>query len=341
MTSSIPLIRAAAIFPMIRWLHENGRQPRELLRAADLGYVIETAPEAPVPLLGAFAFFRLMGATEGPDIGVRSVGPRSLTDLGAFGRVVLDSSTPRDALQRAAAALPRYSTHELLTLRRVPGGVCVRAGWSIVLDDETMHLTQQFSAALIAALCLATGRPGAAPRRIRIRPHPVAGLGRLRPWFGAALAPAEGAMLEVELDDDVLDAPLAGDPTPAGAPPALDDWTTLRRDLPCSQSVRLLLRSMAKDPPVSVERLARSGGIGARSLQRRLAAEGTCVRRLLDETRRDTALGALPGTSARLASVAQELGYAGQSSLSRAVRRWTGRSPSRLRTAASRDPAAE
>ena len=208
MANTIPLIRSAALIPMIRWLRLNGRPVGELLRAADLGYVSEAAPERPVPLLSAFDFFRTAGALEGPDIGTRVVTANSLADLGNLGRLILGADTPRDALQRAAGALPKYSTHELLSLHRIAGGLCVRAGWSLILDDATMHLTQQFTARLIQAICGATERQGAAPRSVRICPHPVFGLEHLRPLFGSALDAATEATLEVDLDDDVLDARL-------------------------------------------------------------------------------------------------------------------------------------
>lgn len=137
-------------------------------------------------------------------------------------------------------------------------------------------------------------------------------------------------MLEVEFGDEVLDAPFPwGRPDAVKAGPG--HWSTLRGDGSCGQSVSLLLRSMEGDLPVTVERLARSGGISARSLHRRLTEEGTSVRRLRDGLRREATLGALPGTGAALGAVARDLGYAGQSSLSRAVHRWTGRSPRDIR----------
>lgn len=75
-----------------------------------------------------------------------------------------------------------------------------------------------------------------------------------------------------------------------------------------------------------------------RSLQRALATEGTSFRLLLDEARRDSALAAVPGSVAPLALVAGSLGYGEQSSLSRAMRRWKGRTPSDLRARASGHP---
>jgi AraC-like DNA-binding protein len=201
----------------------------------------------------------------------------------------------------------------------------VRAGWSLVLDEATMHLTQQFTATLILGLCAATGRYRASPRSVRICPHPEFGLDHLRPWFGSLLGAAEEATLDIEIDDDVLDAGLSGGPR-TGFTPA-PDWVPLKGDGSFSSSVRLVMKAMANDPPVSIERLAGSAGMSARSFQRVLTCEGTSFRRLSDGLRRDRAMAVLPAGPGTLSSVAADLGYAAQSSLSRAVRRWTGVPP--------------
>jgi AraC-like DNA-binding protein len=329
MANSIPLIRSAALFPMIRWLRANDRPVQERLHATDLGYVSEDAPEVPIPLLAVLEFFRNMGALEGPDIGARVVTTDSLADLGTFGRAILGGSTPRTALQCAVSALPRYSTHEVVTLRRIPGGLCVQVGWSRAIDDETMHITQQFTAMLVQALCAATGVTNASPRSVRIRPHPRFGLDHLRPFFGPALDVAKEATLDIDLNDDVLDAPLRLGGTLTGVRPP-QDWAVLKGDSSFSHSARLVLKSMAGDPPVSIERLSRAAGMSVRSLQRALTSEGTSFRRLSDDVRRGRAMGILPADHGTLSSVATDLGYSAQSSLSRAVRRWTGASPKKL-----------
>ena len=171
MANSIPLIRSAALFPMIRWLRAEWSpctgaascdRPRIRLRGC--------AGAFRFPLLAVLEFFRSMGALEGPDIGARVVTTDSLADLGTFGLAILGGSTPRTALQCAVSVLPRYSTHELVTLRRMPGGLCVQAGWSLAIDDETMHVTQQFTAMLVQALCAATGVTHGEPSQ---RSHPA------------------------------------------------------------------------------------------------------------------------------------------------------------------------
>ncbi|MGU3584183.1 AraC family transcriptional regulator [Rhodococcus sp. C26F] len=64
-----------------------------------------------------------------------------------------------------------------------------------------------------------------------------------------------------------------------------------------------------------------------RALQRRLAESGTTFEHLVDETRREIALGLLANRSVPLATIAQQLGYSEQSTLTRSCRRWFGATP--------------
>jgi AraC-like DNA-binding protein len=335
MAKSIPLIRSAVLAPMIRWLRANGCPVRERLQSVDLGYVSGDLPELPIPLLSVFEFFRKMAALEGPDISTRVVTENSLSDLGNFGRVVLGARTPREALRRAVAALPRYSTHELVSLQPTRGGLHVQAGWSLLLDGEMMHLTQQFTASLVCGLYAATDRGLTTPRSVRILPHPVFGIEHLRPMFGSALSVSNEATLDIDLDDDVLDARLCVGGSEIEEAPT-QEWALLKGDSSFSHSARLVLEAMAAEPPLSIARLAKAAGMSERALQRLLTSEGTTFRRLSDELRRGRALEALPAHHGAISAVAADLDYAAQSSLSRAVRRWTGLSPKKLRPAVAR-----
>jgi AraC-like DNA-binding protein len=335
MAKSIPLIRAAVLGPMIRWLRASERPVHERLKLADLGYMPGDEPELPVPLYFVFEFFRKLAALEGPDIAARVITEDSVADLGKFGRVILGSRTPRDALLRVVAALPRYSTHELILLRPIRGGLCVQAGWSMVLDGETMHLTQQFTASLIQGLYAATERGPTRPRSIRIRAHPVFGIEHLRPFFGAPLAISSEATLAVDLDDDVLDAALLIGPCGVEEEPA-EEWDFLNESSSFSHSAKLVLGPMMNEPTASFARLARASGMSARWVQRTLTLEGTSFRQIADELRRESALQALRANPGAISGAATDVGYTAQSSLSRAVKRWTGLPPKKLRPAAAR-----
>jgi AraC-like DNA-binding protein len=74
--------------------------------------------------------------------------------------------------------------------------------------------------------------------------------------------------------------------------------------------------------------LAEAVGMSPRSLQRQLRAEGTSWTAVVDVARRDT-LAALLKQGATLEEAAQRLGYHDASSVSRAARRWFGKTPGR------------
>jgi len=79
------------------------------------------------------------------------------------------------------------------------------------------------------------------------------------------------------------------------------------------------------------EVIARRLGIGARTLQRRLDAEGTSFAQVLDETRRAAALTLLAAPGCSVGEVSRGVGYADQFAFNKDFRRWTGRSPSAYR----------
>ena len=333
MARTIPLIRAAAIFPTIRWLNGNGYAANEWLAAVGLNQLREDARERPIPLLKGLDLFRMLATEEGPDACARVVSPHSFQDLGVLGEVILGSRTPRAALSRVVHLLPRYATHEIVALRPIPGGLRLQAGWSLVLDQELMHLTQQFTAALIVGLCLASNQPAATPRAIKIRPHPQAGIDHLRHILGNAVAATDEAVLSVDLDDRVLDAPLhALDRGGSDLPPP--DWVMPQGEGSFSASVCLALEALDSCFPARLDQVAALAGLSTRSFQRMLARDGTSFRSLLDSTRRARAIEVLCAENGAGRLVAEELGFSGPSSFTRAVRRWTGVTPKHLRKGA-------
>jgi AraC-like DNA-binding protein len=65
-----------------------------------------------------------------------------------------------------------------------------------------------------------------------------------------------------------------------------------------------------------------------RMLNRRLEAEGTTFRQLLNQARFEVARQLLAGTKVQVTDLALALGYADTSSFSRAFQRWSGVAPS-------------
>jgi AraC-like DNA-binding protein len=76
-------------------------------------------------------------------------------------------------------------------------------------------------------------------------------------------------------------------------------------------------------------------GVSERTLQRRLGEEETNYATVLSEVRQSTAEKYLRKPDVSLSEVAWLLGFAEQSSFTRAFKRWTGQSPGAFRAGTS------
>jgi AraC-like DNA-binding protein len=99
----------------------------------------------------------------------------------------------------------------------------------------------------------------------------------------------------------------------------------------CHRARAVIIRHLQDGEPKR-PKIAGVLGMSERTLQRRLAAEGTSFQHLLDDTRRELAQHYLGQREVSLADTAYLLGFSDQSSFFRAVRRWFGSSPRHYRT---------
>ncbi len=88
----------------------------------------------------------------------------------------------------------------------------------------------------------------------------------------------------------------------------------------------VVARSLSEGVPKMAD-VARSLGLSARSLHRRLADDGLNFRTLTDETRKELAEGLLRDERYSLSEIAFLTGFSEQSAFNRAFKRWIGRSP--------------
>ncbi|SDT87271.1 transcriptional regulator, AraC family [Verrucomicrobium sp. GAS474] len=100
-----------------------------------------------------------------------------------------------------------------------------------------------------------------------------------------------------------------------------------------SEKVKWVVARSLEKGRVDMADIAREIGLGSRTLQRRIAEEGTTFRRLVDETRRELARRYLGQPSLALGEAAFLLGYEDPNSFFRAFSRWEGRTPGDWRAA--------
>ena len=84
---------------------------------------------------------------------------------------------------------------------------------------------------------------------------------------------------------------------------------------------------------VTEQDIAKALHVSVRTMQRRLADEGTSFKKLLDDMRRELALQYIRDPAVSINEITYLLGYSEPANFSRAFKRWTGQSPSAMRAA--------
>jgi AraC-like DNA-binding protein len=96
-------------------------------------------------------------------------------------------------------------------------------------------------------------------------------------------------------------------------------------------SLRLVLKGYLPDGSPGIGLAAHLSGITIRTLQRRLADQGTTYSQLLEDLRHDLAIYLLRDPDREVSAISRELGYRDPAIFTRAFRRWTGTTPSEFR----------
>jgi AraC-like DNA-binding protein len=137
---------------------------------------------------------------------------------------------------------------------------------------------------------------------------------------------------EIHLPRAAMDMPLeTADADLARHNEAILERQLADQDSSVKNKVRALMTEQLPQGEPSAELLARRLNLSLRSLQRKLAAEGTSYEELLSDTRCALALGYIRDPHYSISEVAYLLGFSDTGSFTRAFRRWTGQTPSAWR----------
>ena len=106
----------------------------------------------------------------------------------------------------------------------------------------------------------------------------------------------------------------------------------LDRTAPFAERVRAALLELLPSGDATLQAVAQRLAVSSRTLQRRLQAEGSSFRRVLDATREELARYYLTHSHVSGAEIAFLLGYEDPNSFYRAFQGWTGETPEQART---------
>jgi AraC-like DNA-binding protein len=336
-TGSDVFLRTQLVRPFLAAVRARGGDADALVREFGLGADAETAPDVFVSIAQLRAFLAAAERAAGdPLLGVHTA---SYFPRGAWGLVEFATrNAPR--VRDAFGRLARYGR----LLDEVVRFTYAEEGGEGKLTQEITgvpgglgrHGNEFWMAALLGETARATGRPlcptrvwlaHPAPREPGVRAGLAEALGTAALTFGAqanafALAAAD------------LDAPLLG------ADPALLQHLDAHaeqalRYAPAPGGLAMHVRQRMRDNLgqrlPSMTEVAKQLRMSPRTLQRRLAEEGTRFQTLVDAVREEQARLYVREPHRALDEVAWLLGYSEKSTFLRAFRRWTGTTPGQYR----------
>lgn len=258
-----------------------------------------------------------------PGLGLEVGAQYHLTTYGIWGFALISSPTPRSALDLSSRYLSLMFAFCRIKVREADGETQLVLKAPDVPPAVRRFVVERDAAAFHTLQREVYGSSVPGSRMSLAHPAP--------PDLGAAtealgITPSFGAAENiVACDSAVLDTPLpqANSHTAALAQEQCRDL--LQRRLAragLAGQVRDALVARLSSPPTADE-VATALHLSGRTMQRKLAAEGTSFRELLSEVRERLAEELL-ATGLPVAEVARRLGYAELSSFSQAFRRWKG-----------------
>lgn len=250
----------------------------------------------------------------------------TLSSIGALGFALLNSASLESALRRYESF--QRALGEGIRIRLGVAGDEAKVSLSVASGSGALrHRVESFVASTVAA-CRELA-PGFAPKAVTFRHEVLESLGEYRRVLG--VAPMQGAVDAIVFDRVWLARPVRG--ADVAVARLLDGEMRRREREAASQEwkERTANALVAEDGSwPSAAEVASKLGVSQRTLQVRLAEEGTTFRAVYDETLRRLAERFLDNGDS-LAEIAFALGYSEPAAFSKAFVRWTGLPPGAYR----------
>lgn len=286
-----------------------------------------------------FAVIRnlLAGLGAAPGLGAEIGAYSTIGRTGVIGFMMLAGPTVRAALERAIPYLALSPTHLRFSLEEPASGegvaqvVCVMAADDEIPADVRPFVVERDLAGLAAALEGAQIRLGVTRLETTLGPEAARLVGQAWGLGPDAVTPG-AATNRLIASREALEVRLSqGDENTARLfeQQCREVLEARMARVGVAGQVRSRLRHERGEWP-AMDEVAADLHLDERTLRRRLTAEGTSFRRLLDEVRHGRALELL-GQGAAVAEVARELGYSETATFTRSFTRWEGVPPSRVR----------
>jgi AraC-like DNA-binding protein len=330
-------MRSPLVRPMLQFVRASGGDPGRLIREFSLPATAETDPEAVLPLPALQAFFEAAeAAIADPFLGIHVAAHFKRGTYGVLEYSWRSAPTIREAMARLVRCIALLNDFVVISL--------VERGDRAVLEQSIpgrplcvgRHGNEFFIAAVLLQARSLSGAPFIPERVWFAHPAPK-DRSELFRLLGTSQVEFGGESNGMELGADLLALPIASaDPTLLSLLDRCVDQDLALRASPSRflGQVRQGISAKLSEEPPSLAITARALRMSPRTLQRRIAAEGTSFQELVESVREELARVYVKDPKRSIGEIAYLLGYAELSPFLRAFKRWTGVTPSQFRAAA-------
>ncbi len=166
--AAVPMVRSSAVLPFVDFAERIGVSVEKRLSEAKLTHAIYAGPEALIPLNHAFGFVDRLARKEGLEhLGFMVGSETQFQNLGAFGRLVLQSLTLHEALEKISRVIHLYNSAQHIWIDSLAGQARVNTAYTPRLVSGWQFGEQYTLTLLISCIRVAAG-PSWQPKEIHL-----------------------------------------------------------------------------------------------------------------------------------------------------------------------------
>lgn len=328
------LISASSLTRLPELISELGGDPYEFLDRVGIDPAIIGAYDHFLPFSALSTLLGLCAdELESPDFALRLAGRQDPDILGPVAIAARSAETIGDALHDVARYAHVYSP--ALAVDLTVGDIEVSYGLDTVLHrlPYRSHVVELAMGVTLQTFRMMAG-PDFHPTHISFQHPRISEIRRYVEHFGCSV--------EFSSDRNLLTFPrgVMQRHLPRVDPLAYDFAVRFMAgrdpDVAFHDAVSALIVRSLPAGAATLKQVATLMMLHPRTLQRRLALEGKAFESLVDDSRRELALGLLSNRDVSLSEVSRQLGYSEPSTLTRSCRRWFSTTPLEKRRALTR-----
>ncbi|BFM17268.1 AraC family transcriptional regulator [Maricurvus nonylphenolicus] len=326
-----PSTLSSWVATVIRTVSAAGVDPKPLIEEVGIDPMLLADPEARVPIKKMERFWGLAAtATDDPAFGLRV--PQYLANASLYALDTLIDAAP--TLEAGAQYLQKY-LDVLSTGIDVQLHLVGHNQLRIDVDTFLNHIPEAVDATVAAVVNGMLARMGT---RVVIesidmaRPQPVDASEYERILGAEVRFDCLKSQIICTTKEDVrAPSPHANPPLEAALQKTLSDYLDRLGGSPLILQLRQEIMSLMSLQEPTLDMVASKLNMSGRTLQRRLIAEGSGYRQLMDEVRKDMAEQLVVNSQLSFTDIAFRLGFRDASNFSRVFRRWFAMSPTDYR----------